>query len=383
VKFDLTEEQAMVRETAREFATREVLPKAAELDKEARWPTEILAQMAELGFMGMAIPPAYGGAGLDHVCYAIVVEEISRACASTGVIMSVNNSLFCDPVYKFGTADQRARVLAPTASGKILGAFGLTEPSSGSDARTMKTIAERRGDGGFTLNGSKNWITVGPHAEHIVVFAISTPDPMKPRHTALIVHREMPGFSVAPRDHKLGIHAAHSASIFFDNVQVPKENVLGGEGDGFKVAMSTLDGGRIGIAAQAVGIAQAAYEEAVAYAKERKSFGGPIADLQAIQFMLADMATEIDAARLLVLRAAAMKDRGVKHTAESSMAKLFVADNAVDIVLTCQRVMGAYGCAREYDMERYVRDIVCMPIVGGSSNMQKNNIAGRLRLPTK
>ena len=378
MKFDLTEEQAMVRDTARDFATREVLPKAAELDKEARWPAEIIAQMAELGFMGMAIPAEHGGAGLDHVSYALVIEEISRACASTGVIMSVNNSLFCDPVYKFGTEDQRARVLAPTASGKMLGAFGLTEPSSGSDARTMKTIAERQGDGSFLLNGSKNWITIGPHAEHVVVFAISTQDPVKPRHTSLIVHKDMAGFSVAPRDHKLGIHAAHSATIFFDNVRVPKENVLGGEGDGFKVAMSTLDGGRIGIAAQAVGIARAAYEEAVAYAKERKSFGGPIADLQAIQFMIADMATEIDAARLLVLRAAAMKDQGVKHTSESSMAKLFASEVSTRVSRKAIQIHGGYGYSTEYAAERHYRDARITEIYEGTSEIQRIVVANSL-----
>jgi butyryl-CoA dehydrogenase len=378
VKFDLTEEQAMVRDAAREFADREIAPKAAELDKEARWPAEIIEKMAELGFLGMAIPTEYGGAGLDHVSYALVVEEVSRACASTGVIMSVNNSLFCDPVYKFGTDEQKKRVLAPTASGQKLGAFGLTEPSSGSDARTMKTFAVRQGDGSYVLDGSKNWITVGPHAEHIVVFAISTPDPNKPRHTALIVHKDMPGFSVAPRDHKLGIHAAHSASIFFEGVRVPKENVLGHDGEGFKVAMSTLDGGRIGIAAQAVGIARAAYEEAVAYAKERHSFGGPIANLQAIQFMLADMATELDAARLLVLRAAALKDKKVKHTAESSMAKLFASEMATRVCHKALQIHGGYGYSTEYAAERHYRDARITEIYEGTSEIQRIVVAASL-----
>ena len=378
MNFDLTEEQAMVRDAARDFAKKEVEPKAAELDKTARWPSEIIAQMGELGFMGMAIPTEHGGAGLDNVSYAIVIEEISRACASTGVIMSVNNSLFCDPVYKFGTDEQKRDILAPTASGKILGAFGLTEPASGSDARTMKTVAERQGDGSFLLNGSKNWITVGPHAEHIVVFAISHPDAHKPRHTSLIVHKDSPGFSVAPRDHKLGIHAAHSCSIFFDNVRVPKSHVLGTEGDGFKVAMATLDGGRIGIAAQAVGIAQAAFEEAVAYAKERKSFGGPISQLQAIQFMIADMATEIDAARLLVLRAAAMKDKGVKHTAESSTAKLFASEVATRVAHKSIQIHGGYGYSTEYAAERHYRDARITEIYEGTSEIQRIVVANSL-----
>lgn len=378
MNFDLTEEQSLVLATARDFARREVEPKAAELDKDARWPEEIVRSMAELGFLGMAIPTEYGGAGLDHVSYALVMEEISRACASTGVIMSVNNSLFCDPVHKFGTEEQKQRILTPTASGQVLGAFGLTEPSSGSDARTMKTVAEPTGDGGFVLNGAKNWITNGPHAQNFVVFAISTPDPVKPKHTSLIVEKGMPGFSVAAPDHKLGIHAAHSATIFFENVKVPKENVLGAPGEGFKVAMSTLDGGRIGIAAQAVGIAQAALEKATAYAKERTSFGGPIANHQAIQFMLADMATEVEAARLLVLRAAAMKDKNVKHTAESSMAKLFASEVATRVAHKAIQIHGGYGYSTEYAVERHYRDARITEIYEGTSEIQRIVVAASL-----
>ncbi len=378
MRFELTEEQSLVLATAKDFADREVAPKAAELDKQSRWPSEILQQMASLGFMGMAIPTEHGGAGLDHVSYALVVAEISRACASTGVIMSVNNSLFCDPVYKFGTDDQKARVLAPVASGEKLGAFGLTEPSSGSDARTMKTVAERRPDGSFVINGAKNWITNGPHADHFLVFAITTPDPRKPRHTALLVEKSMPGFSVAAPDHKLGIHAAHSATIFFDNVVVPPENVVGAEGEGFKVAMSTLDGGRIGIAAQAVGIAQAALDAAVAYAKERQSFGGPISNHQAIQFMLADMATELDAAKLLVLRAASMKDRGLKHTAESSMAKLYASEMATRVTHKAIQIHGGYGYSAEYAPERHYRDARITEIYEGTSEIQRIVVAASL-----
>jgi butyryl-CoA dehydrogenase len=334
--------------------------------------------MAELGFMGMAIPTELGGAGLDHVSYALVVAEISRACASTGVIMSVNNSLFCDPIYKFGTEEQKQRVLAPVASGTKLGAFGLTEPSSGSDARTMKTTAELQPDGSYLLNGAKNWITNGPHAEFIIVFAVTTPDPVKPRHTALLLQRGMPGFTVAAPDHKLGIHAAHSATIFFENVRVPKENVVAKDGDGFKVAMSTLDGGRIGIAAQAVGIAQAAFEKSVVYAKERESFGGAIANHQAIQFMLADMATELDAARLLVLRAAAMKDRGVKHTAESSMAKLYASEMATRVTHKAIQIHGGYGYSTEYAPERHYRDARITEIYEGTSEIQRIVVASSL-----
>ena len=378
MRFELTEEQTLVLSTAREFGKRAVEPKAAELDKSGRWPSEIVAEMAELGFLGMAVPAEHGGAGLDHVSYALVVEEMSRACASTGVIMSVNNSLFCDPLVKFGSPDQKARVLAPTASGQMLGAFGLTEPASGSDARMMKTVADPQADGGFILNGAKNWITNGPHAEHILVFAISTVDPVKPKHTAMLVRRGTPGFTVAAPDHKLGIHAAHSATIFFENVRVAKDDVVGEVGGGFKVAMSTLDGGRIGIAAQAVGIAQAAFEKAANYAKERHSFGVPIADHQAIQFMLADMATELEAARLLVMRAARMKDIGQKHTAESAMAKLFASEMATRVTHKALQIYGGYGYSVEYPMERHYRDARITEIYEGTSEIQRIVVANAL-----
>jgi len=373
--FQLTEEQSLVLSTARDFATREIEPKAAELDKTARWPTEIVAQMADLGFLGLAIPTEYGGAGLDTVSYVLVMEEVSRACASSGVIMSVNNSLFCDPLYKFGTEWQKKEILTPTAQGKILGAFGLTEPASGSDARTMKTVAEKQGDGSYVLNGSKNFITCGPEAEHIIVFAVTTPHPEKPKHTALLVKRGMPGFTLAPHDEKMGIKAAHSCSIYFDNVKIPPEYVLGEDGAGFKVAMMTLDGGRIGIAAQALGISKAAIDRSITYAKERKAFGGVIAGLQAIQFMIADMTTEYEAARLLTLRAAQMKDRGVKHTAESAMAKLFASEAATRIAHKAIQVHGGYGYTTEYAVERHYRDARITELYEGTSEIQRIVIA--------
>ena len=376
--FDLSEEQALVQKTARDFAEREVAPKAAELDKTGRWPSEIVERMAELGFLGLAVPVEEGGAGLDHVSYALVVEEISRACASCGVIMSVNNSLFCEPLHRYGSEAQKRDILAPTAAGTMLGAFALTEPSSGSDARTMKTLAERQGDGSFILNGSKNWITVGPHAEHLVVFAVSTPHPEKPRHTALVVRRGMPGFTTEKPDEKLGIHAAHSCTVFFDNVRVPADHVLGAEGDGFKVAMSTLDVGRIGIAAQALGIARAALEQAVGYSKERKAFGGTISGLQAIQFMLADMATELDAARLLTLRAAWMHDAGKRHGAESSMAKLYASEAATRIAHKALQIHGGYGYSKEYPLERHYRDARITEIYEGTSEIQRIVVANGL-----
>ena len=378
MQFDLTEEQSLVLQTARDFAAREIEPKAAELDRTARWPTEIVERMAELGFLGLAIPQEHGGAGLDNVSYALVMEEVSRACASSGVIMSVNNSLFCDPLYKFGTDWQKKEILTPTAQGKVLGAFGLTEPASGSDARTMKTIAERQGDGSFLLNGSKNFITVGPHAEHIIVFAISTPHPEKPRHTALVVKKDMPGFVVAPHDEKMGIRAAHSSTIFFENVKVPAEYVLGEEGNAFKIAMVTLDGGRIGIAAQALGIAKAAIDRSIAYSKERKAFGGVIAGLQAIQFMISDMVVEYEAARLLTLRAAAMKDKGVKHTAESAMAKLFASEACTRICHKAIQIHGGYGYITEYAVERHYRDARITELYEGTSEIQRVVIAANM-----
>ena len=331
MEFELTEEQTLIQKSARDFATREIEPVAAELDKTARWPTQIVSGLAELGFMGMAIPTEYGGSGLNYVSYVLAMEEISRACASCGVIMSVNNSLFCDPLNMFGTEWQKKEILAPTAAGQIIGAFGLTEPSSGSDAQTMTTSAEPQSDGSYILNGSKNFITCGPEAEHVIIFAITGKENKKLLHTALIVKKGWEGYSVSPHDEKLGIKAAHSCTLHFDNLRVPKEYVLGKDGQGFKIAMKTLDGGRIGIASQALGIARSALAKAIGYAKERKAFGGPIANLQAIQFMIADMSTELDAARLLTLRAAALKDRGARHSSESAQAKLFASEMATRV----------------------------------------------------
>ena len=368
--FDLTEEQRLVRDTARDFATREVAPKAAELDKTGRWPSEIVSKMAELGFMGMAVPEAHGGAGLDSVSYALVMEEVSAACASCGVIMSVNNSLFCDPVLKFGSDAQKKEILAPCASGQKLGCFGLTEPMSGSDAQTMMTQAEKV-DGGWVINGSKNWITNGPHADFIIVFAVTDRSGPKVRHTAFVVPKGTPGFTQASPDHKLGIHAAHSCTVFFENCKVPDSAIVGSPGDGFKVAMATLDGGRIGIASQALGIARAALDAATAYAKERKSFGVPIAQHQAIQFMLADMATELDAARLLTWRAAAMKDQGTRHTMQSAEAKLYASEVATRVAHKALQIHGGYGYSTEYPVERHYRDARITEIYEGTSEIQR------------
>lgn len=370
----LTEEQTMIQQAARDFATREVLPAARELDATSAWPTTLVKRLGELGLMGVAIPSELGGAGADNVSYALAIEEVSRACASTGVIMSVNNSLVCDPIYKFGNDAQKKEYLTPLASGKKLGCFGLTEPASGSDASHMETVAEASGDH-FILNGSKNWITNGPHADLVVVFVATNKSAASKGVSAFIVPKGTPGFTPQKADHKLGIHAAHSCTIYFENCKVPRANMLGGEGEGFKIAMNTLDGGRIGIAAQAIGIARAAYEEALAYARERKSFGTPLADKQAIQFMLADMATEIDAARLLVMRAASMKDKKVRHTAESATAKLFASEMSTRVTHKALQIHGGYGYSKEFNVERHYRDARITEIYEGTSEIMRLVIA--------
>jgi len=378
--FDLSDEQKLIRDTARDFAAREVAPKAAELDKSGRWPEEIVKKMAELGFLGMAIPEEYGGGGLDALSYALAMEEISAACASCGVIMSVNNSLFCDPVYKFGTEEQKKTVLTPVARGEKLGCFGLTEPMSGSDAQTMVTSGTKT-DGGWVLNGAKNWITNGPHADFILVFCVTDKvdqgegKPPRLKHTAFLVPKGTAGYTQNARDHKLGIHAAHSCTVFFESCFVPDSAVVGKPGEGFKVAMATLDGGRIGIASQALGIARAALDASVAYAKERRSFGVPIAQHQAIQFMLSDMATQLDASRLLTWRAALMKDEGVRHSAESAMAKLYASETATRVAHKAIQIHGGYGYSQEFPVERNYRDARITEIYEGTSEIQRIVIA--------
>ncbi len=372
--FDFTEEQRLIQQTARDFAAREIAPKASELDKNGRWPVEIVKQMGELGFMGMAVPTEYGGAGMDTLSYALAMEEISAACASCGVIMSVNNSLFCDPILKFGTEAQKKEVLTACASGQKLGCFGLTEPMSGSDAQTMATNAEKTSDG-WVINGAKNWITNGPHADFILLFAVTDRSGPKIKHTAFIIPKGTPGFTLNPRDHKLGIHAAHSCTVFFEGCKVPDSAVVGNVGEGFKVAMATLDGGRIGIASQALGIAKAALGTSLGYAKERKSFGVPIAQHQAIQFMLADMAVELDAARLLTWRAATMKDKKVRHSMESAEAKLFASEMATKVAHKAIQIHGGYGYSTEFPVERNYRDARITEIYEGTSEIQRIVIA--------
>src|SRR6266545_3141809 len=308
----LTEEQRQVRDLCREFAAKELTPNARRWDHEHVYPKDAVAKLGELGLLGVAVPPEWGGAGMDNVTYAVAMEEISRGCAGTGVIMSVNNSLYCDPVLKFGDDAQKREFLAPFARGEKLGCFALTEPMSGSDAAEMRTTAVARGDT-YVLSGSKNYITNGPQADVVLVFAMTDRTKAHRGISAFLVPMDAKGLARGKPDDKVGIRASGSCSVFFEECAVPKRSRLGQEGEGFKIAMSTLDGGRIGIAAQALGIARAAHEEAVAYAKDRRAFGQVIATFQAIQFMLADMAVEIDAARLLVWRAATLKDQGVRH----------------------------------------------------------------------
>jgi butyryl-CoA dehydrogenase len=366
----LSEEQRQVRDLCRAFAAEALAPNARRWDADHVFPAEAVKQLGEMGLMGVAVPPEWGGAGMDSVAYAVAMEEISRGCAGTGVIMSVSNSLYCDPVLKYGTDDQKRELLAPFARGERLGAFALTEPMSGSDAAEMRTVAVRRGDE-YVLDGTKNFITNGPQADVILVFAMTDKAKRHKGITAFLVPTDVGGFTRGKPDEKVGIRASGSCSIFFEGCAIPARFRLGAEGDGFKVAMSSLDGGRIGIAAQALGIARASLEEATAYAKERKAFGQPISQFQAIQFMLADMATELDAARLLTLRAAALKDRGVRHSAESAMAKLYASEMCERVTSKGIQIHGGYGYVKDYDAERHWRDSRITQIYEGTSEIQR------------
>jgi butyryl-CoA dehydrogenase len=375
--FELTDLQRETQRLTREFAARELIPHARKLDEEHRFPHEVVKKLAELSLLGVAVPEEWGGAGLDNVSYALAIEELSRGDGSVGVIASVNNSLYCDPVLKFGTDAQKREWLVPFARGEKLGCFGLTEPEAGSDAAAQKTVAVRKGDS-YVINGSKNWITNGPVADAIVLFAMTDRAAGHRGISAFVVPTDAPGFNRAKPDRKMGISAAHSCTIFFEDCRVPAANLLAKEGDGFRIAMSTLDGGRIGIAAQAVGIARAAFEEARDYALDRKTFGKPIAQHQAIQFMLADMATEIDAARLLVLKAALVKDAGVRHSAESAMAKLYASEMASRVANKGLQIFGGQGYSKEFDAERHVRDARITEIYEGTSEIQRLVISAGL-----
>ncbi len=374
---ELTEEQRLVQKTAADFAKNEVLPKAAAIDREHRHPKELVSRMAELGLLGMAVPEQWGGAGVDTVSYVLAMEEISRACASTGVIMSVNNSLVCDPIMKFGTDEQKTKWLTPLAQGRLLGCFALSEPEAGSDAAAQKTVARQVG-GEWVIQGIKNWITNGPVADVCVLFTMNDQSKGHKGITAFILPMDQKGVRCGPPDKKLGIRGSQSCQIFLDEVKLPQSHLLGEVGGGFKVAMSTLDGGRIGIAAQALGIARAALEDATAYAAERKTFGKPIAQHQAIQFKLADMATELDAARLLTWRAATLKDAGVRHSRESAMCKVFASEVCNRAAKEAVQIFGGNGYVEDFPVERHFRDAKITEIYEGTSEVQRLVIAASL-----
>ena len=374
---DLTDEQKMIQALARDFAEKEVRPIAEEIDREARFPRETVRRMGELGLMGIAVPEAWGGSGGDTVAYAVALEEVSRACASHGVIMTVNNSLYCDPISRYGADEQKRRFLTPFASGQKLGCFSLTEPEAGSDATNQSTLARRDGDA-YLLDGRKIFVSNGREADAALVFA-QTDRTKGPRGiSAFLVEKGTPGFTVVKTEEKLGIRASDTAEFLFEGCRVPASNRLGEEGQGFKIAMTTIDGGRIGIGAQAVGIAVAAYEASVVYARERKSFGVPIGQHQMVQWMLADMATGIEAARLLTLRAACLKDRGEPFGPEAAMAKLFASETAMRVTTDAVQVHGGYGFIKEYQVERHFRDAKITQIYEGTSQIQKLVIARHL-----
>ena len=373
--FELDDIQKMVRDTARKFAKEEVAPLAADMDKAGKFRMELVGKMAELGFLGVAFPEEYGGGGMDYQCYAIIIEELSAVCASTGVVVSAHSSLCCDPIYKNGTEEQKKKYLVPLASGKLRGCLGLTEPQAGTDAGNQKTTAVLDGNE-WVLNGSKIFITNGGPAGVCVAIAATDKAAAHKGLSAFIVPADAKGYKVAKEEHKLGIRASSTAELVFDECRIPKENLLGTPGEGFKIALQTLDGGRIGIAAQALGIARGAMEHAVAYAKERVQFGQSISSFQAIQWKLADMATEIDAARLLVMRAAWMKDQGLKNFGkESAMAKLFASDVAMKATREAIQVFGGYGYVDEYPVERFYRDAKITEIYEGTSEVQRIVIA--------
>jgi alkylation response protein AidB-like acyl-CoA dehydrogenase len=370
VQFELNEQHRMIRDMARDFATREIAPIAAEIDETETFPAEVVKKMGELGFMGMNVAEAYGGAGLDSLCYVLAMEEVSKACASCGVIMSVNNSLVCWPLETYADEEQKQKFLAPLARGDKLGAYCLSEPGAGTDAAAQRTTARKDGDG-WIVNGMKNWITNGANADLYLVFAQTNPELKHKGIRAFIIEKEAEGFSVIRKEEKMGIRASDTAQLAFDQVRVPASQVIGPEGTGFKIAMSTLDGGRIGIASQALGISAAAYEAALAYSKEREQFGRPISSFQAIQWKIADMATRLEAARLLTYRAAWAKDQGGRYSEESAMAKLYASEASHFITNEAVQIFGGNGYSKEYPVERHFRDAKITEIYEGTSEAQR------------
>lgn len=370
MQFKLTEEHEMIRKMVRDFAKNEVAPTAAERDEEERFDMDIFKKMADLGLTGIPWPEEYGGIGSDYLAYCIAIEELSKVCASTGVTLSAHTSLAGWPIYKFGSEEQKQKYLRPMAQGETIGAYGLTEPGSGSDSGAMRTTAVADGDD-YILNGTKIFITNGGIADTYVVFALTDPASRQKGTSAFIVEKDFAGFSVGKKEKKLGIRSSPTTELIFENCRVPKENLLGKEGEGFKIAMMTLDGGRNGIAAQAVGIAQGALDAAVDYAKEREQFGKPIAAQQGIGFKLAEMATSVEAARLLTYQAAWLESEGLPYGKESAMSKLFAGDTAMKVTTEAVQVFGGYGYTKDYPVERYMRDAKITQIYEGTQEIQK------------
>jgi len=377
MNLDFTEEQVMIQQSAREFAEEAIAPTAVERDIKAEYPSEIVKQLGELGFMGMMVSPDYGGAGLDMTSYVLAMIEISKVDASVGVIMSVNNSLVCYGLEKYGSDHIKKKYLTPLAKGEKLGAFCLSEPEAGSDATNQRTTADKQNDH-YLLNGIKNWITNGINADYYLVMATTDKEKGHKGISTFVVEKGTEGFGHGKKEDKLGIRSSDTCSLTFENCKIPLENLVWEEGKGFNFAMNTLNGGRIGIAAQAVGIAEASFNAALKYSKERKAFSNPISKLQAIQFKLSDMAVKVDCAKMLTLKAAALKDAGKPYYKEAAMAKLYSSKVAVECALDAIQVHGGYGYVREYLVERYLRDAKITEIYEGTSEIQKLVIARAL-----
>src|SRR2546430_11271732 len=370
LNLELTEEQQLLQKSVREFAESEVRPLARENDEKGHFPRALFAKAAELGLTGVALPENEGGAGFDHISYTIVIEEISRCCASTGVILSVQNSLYCDPIHRLGTDDQKKRLLVPYARGEKIGCYAFTEPQAGSNAAALQTKAVKKGDV-YIVNGTKAWITNGGAADAAIVYVNTDPAKGEKGITALVIEKGTPGFKVGKEEKKLGINATACSELVFTDCEVPAANRIGNEGEGYKVALSTLDGGRIGIAAQATGIAQGAFEAALNYSKERLAFGHPISQFQAIQFMLADMATELDAARLLIRKAAWKQDTGARFSMDAATAKLFASEMATRVTHKAIQIHGGNGHNRQNPVERNYPGARITEIYGGTSQIQQ------------
>ena len=377
MSFELSEEQKMIRAMVREFARTEILPTAAERDRTKEFPRESLRKMGELGLLGMNVPAEYNGAGVDTVSYSLALQEVAYACASTAVIMSVHNSVACGPIYLFGSDYLRETYLKPLAAGKMIGSFAVTEPGAGSDPASQKSRALMDGDS-YVINGNKVLITTGKNSNVTVVTAYTSRERKHRGISAFVVEKGTPGFSVGREEEKMGLCASDTVELIFEDCRVPKENLLGKEGDGFVIAMASLDGGRIGIASQSVGLAQACLDAAVTYAKERIQFGKPIAQFQAIRWMIADMATEIEAARLLTFNAAAMKDRGENFSAAASMAKVFASEMANQVAYRALQIHGGYGYIKDFPVERYYRDARVLTLYEGTSEIQRTVISNHL-----